>query len=68
MLIVPTRGFFGPRIERFRDYTYKNKNIRFATYDNGVMDNSGKNNEHRLVLMNGVILPDFIDLDLKKVI
>ena len=46
----------------------KNKNIRFATYDNGVIDNSGKNNEHRLVLMNGVILPDFIDLDLKKII
>ena len=46
----------------------KNKNIRFATYDNGVMDNSGKNNEHRLLLMNGVILPDFIDLDLKKII
>ncbi len=46
----------------------KNKNIHFATYDNGVMDNSGKNNEHRLVLMNGVILPDFIDLDLKRMI
>lgn len=46
----------------------KNKNICFATYNNGIIDNSGKNNEYRLVLMNGVILPDFIDLDNNKII
>lgn len=48
--------------------TIKNNNIFFATYNKGNIDNSGKNNEYRLKLLNGVILPDFFDLDNKKII
>lgn len=48
--------------------TIKNGNIFFATFNNGVKDTSGKNNEYRLKLLNGVILPDFFDLDSKKII
>jgi len=50
------------------DPTIKNYNIYFATYNNGVIDNSGKNNEFRLKLLNGVILPDFFDEVSKKII
>ena len=48
--------------------TIKNDNIFFATYNKGNVDNSGKNNEYRLSLLNGVILPDFIDLAKRKII
>jgi ribosomal protein S16 len=48
--------------------TIKNDNIFFATYNKGNVDDSGKNNEYRLSLLNGVILPDFIDLDKGKII
>lgn len=46
----------------------KNDNIFFATYKNGIKDNSGKNNEFRLNLISGVILPDFFHLNLGKII
>jgi hypothetical protein len=46
----------------------KNNNIFFATFNNGFKDDSGKNNEYRLSLLNGVILPDFIDLTKRKII
>jgi len=42
--------------------------IYFATYLNGNLDDSGKNNEFRLELTERVILPDFIDLTNKKII
>jgi len=42
--------------------------IYFATYVNGNLDDSGKNNEFRLKLTERVILPDFIDLTNKKII
>jgi len=42
--------------------------IYFATYANGNLDDSGKNNEFRLKLNERVILPDFIDLTNKKII
>jgi hypothetical protein len=48
--------------------TIKNNNIFFATFKNSQKDDSGKNNEYRLSLLNGVILPDFIDLDKRKII
>jgi hypothetical protein len=48
--------------------TIKNNNIFFATFKNGFKDDSGKNNEYRLSLLNGVILPDFIDLAKRKII
>jgi hypothetical protein len=48
--------------------TIKNDNIFFATYNKGNVGDSGKNNEYRLSLLNGVILPDFIDLDKGKII
>ena len=48
--------------------TIKNDNIFFATYNKGNVDDSGKNNEYRLSLLNGVILPDFIDLANRKII
>jgi hypothetical protein len=48
--------------------TMKNNNIFFATFKNGFKDDSGKNNEYRLSLLNGVILPDFIDLAKRKII
>lgn len=48
--------------------TIKNDNIFFATYNKGNIDDSGKNNEYRLSLLNGVILPDFIDLANRKII
>ena len=46
----------------------KNDNIFFATFNKGDIDDSGKNNEYRLSLLNGVILPDFIDLVKGKII
>jgi len=48
--------------------TIKNNNIFFATFNDGFKDDSGKNNEYRLSLLNGVILPDFIDLAKRKII
>jgi hypothetical protein len=48
--------------------TLKNREIFFATYNKGNIDNSGKNNEYRLRLLNGVILPDFLDFNSKKII
>ena len=43
------------------------KNIKFATLKDGVLDNSGTNNELRLKL-EYVALPDFIDIRSKKII
>jgi hypothetical protein len=45
-----------------------NRDIYFATYKNGVKDNSGKNNEYRLELLDGIILPDFFDKITNKII
>jgi len=45
-----------------------NYEIYFATYDKGVKDDSGKNNEYRLSLLNGVILPDFFDKTTGRII
>ena len=45
-----------------------NNKIYFATYKNGIKDTSGQNNEYRLSLADGVILPDFFDLSTKKII
>ncbi|MCK9415298.1 endonuclease domain-containing protein [Candidatus Dojkabacteria bacterium] len=42
-------------------------NIKFATLLNGEKDDSGSNNEQRLIL-DSVILPDFIDLRNNKII
>lgn len=50
------------------DNSVINEKIYFATYNNGILDESGKNNEYRLELLNGVILPDFLDLGQKKII
>jgi hypothetical protein len=50
------------------DPTIKNNDIYFATYNKGVIGDSNKNNEYRLSLNNGVILPDFFDLNSKKII
>lgn len=46
---------------------YGKKYIKFATLKNGVLDDSGCNNEERLKL-GLVILPDFINLKNKKII
>lgn len=43
------------------------KNIKFATLKNGKLDDSGCNNEERLKL-DLVILPDFINLESKKIL
>jgi len=42
--------------------------LYFATYKNGLKDESGKNNEYRLELINGVILPDLFLKNKKKII
>jgi len=42
--------------------------LYFATYNNGSNDESGKNNEYRLRLDNGVILPDFFLKNKKRII
>lgn len=42
--------------------------LYFATYKDGLKDDSGKNNEFRLSLNNGVILPDFFDKTTGKII
>jgi hypothetical protein len=44
------------------------RNIYFATYKNGVKDDSGKNNEYRLELLDSIILPDFFDKISNKII
>ena len=44
------------------------ENIYFATLKDNKIDNSGKNNEYRLKLKKNYILPDFIDLNQKKII
>ena len=44
------------------------REIYFATYNNGIKDESGKNNEYRLKLRDSVILPDFFDKKNKKII
>lgn len=45
------------------------KDIHFAELDiNKEKDTSGKNNEYRLKLNNRVILPDFLDINKKKII
>ena len=43
-------------------------NIYFATFNNGVKDDSGSNNEYRLQLSDSFILPDFFDITLNKII
>lgn len=50
------------------DPTVKNNNIYFATYLNGNIDDSGKNNEFRLNVTNSYILPDFFDETNGKII
>lgn len=42
--------------------------IYFATYQHGILDNSGKNHEYRLKLNQSFILPDFFVKDLNKII
>jgi len=42
--------------------------LYFATYKNGLKDETGKNNEYRLELINGVILPDLFLKNKKKII
>ena len=49
-------------------YINKDDDIYFATINNGIIDNSGKNNEYRLKLDNSVILPDFFIKNKKLII
>lgn len=44
------------------------KEIYFATYKNGIKDESGKNHEYRLDVGDTYILPDFFDKKNKKII
>ena len=37
----------------------KNDEIYFATLKDGILDNSGKNNEYKLKLTNSILMPDF---------
>ena len=46
----------------------KNDEIYFATLKDGILDDSGKNNEYRLKLTNIIILPDFFIKNKKKII
>lgn len=46
----------------------KRNDIYFATLKNGLLDNSGKNNEYGLRLNDGFVLPDFFIKNEKKII
>jgi len=48
--------------------TITNNEIYFATYDNGVKDESGKNHEYRLDVTESYILPDFFDRTTGRII
>ena len=50
------------------DNRITNNEIYFATYDNGVKDESGKNHEYRLNVTESYILPDFFDKTTGRVI